>query len=122
MLLQRLTAVIICRFSELFTEDESGIPRTWGPKVSIPAVTQKSRLGAAHVLALLACNRLHAEEVSLASPALQGAAGRVQAGAGLDHGLSNAALRLGAPQRCSRRCCNSLSRARPAAHALLCSP
>ncbi|KAK9811028.1 hypothetical protein WJX73_007637 [Symbiochloris irregularis] len=46
------------RFSELFSDDENHIPRTWGTKVNIPAVTQAARQGAAEVLALLAVDRL----------------------------------------------------------------
>ncbi|MCJ1422125.1 Cell wall protein rhd3 [Sticta canariensis] len=59
-----LLAHLLRRFSELFTEDEDGIPRTWGPKVSIPSVTQKARQAAAQVLALLAANRLDHTPVS----------------------------------------------------------
>ncbi len=55
-------------FSEEFTEDEDGIPRTWGPKVSIASVTHKARLGAAQVLALLAANRLDGPQVRCTLP------------------------------------------------------
>lgn len=48
----------MARFSELFAEDEDGIPRNWAPKISIPSVTSEARQGAAQVMALLAANRL----------------------------------------------------------------
>ena len=54
----------------MFQEDEDGLPRTWGPKVSIPAITQRARQAAAQCLALLAVRRLGLDQVSPAAPAV----------------------------------------------------
>ena len=57
-----------CRFLEVFQEDEDGLPRTWGPKASIPAITQRARQAAAQCLALLAVRRLGLDQVSPTAP------------------------------------------------------
>ena len=64
-----------CRFHELFTEDEDGLPRTWAPKVSIPGITRQARQAAAQSLALLTIKRLGLNEVGfpLAAPLSPGA-------------------------------------------------
>ena len=54
---------------EHFTEDEDGLPRTWGPKVSIQAVTRQARRSAAECLALLTVKRRGLNEVGSCLPA-----------------------------------------------------
>lgn len=53
-----------CRFNDVFTKDEQGLPRNWTPKANIPAVALQARQSAAKLLAMLAVLRLHAAKVS----------------------------------------------------------
>ena len=46
------------RFTEVFSRDEAGLPRAWGPSANVPAAAREARLAAARVLALLAVLRL----------------------------------------------------------------
>ena len=45
------------RFTEVFTKDDNDMPRSWSPKVNIPAIAQDAKQAAAKVLALLAVIR-----------------------------------------------------------------
>ena len=42
----------------MFSRDEAGLPRAWGPAANVPAAARDARLAAARVLALLAVLRL----------------------------------------------------------------
>ena len=53
------------RFQESFGRDEAGMPRTWGPRVSIPAAAAGARSAAARVLAQLAVLRIGSPQVPL---------------------------------------------------------
>jgi hypothetical protein len=55
---------------QVFSKDENGMPRSWGPRVNIPAVNQQARLAAAQLLAQLAVIRLNATQARLSSAAL----------------------------------------------------
>ncbi|KAK9834006.1 hypothetical protein WJX81_002422 [Elliptochloris bilobata] len=46
------------RFTEVFSRDEAGLPRSWGPSANVPAAARDARLAAARVLAQLAVLRL----------------------------------------------------------------
>ncbi|KAK9824432.1 hypothetical protein WJX72_010204 [[Myrmecia] bisecta] len=50
------------KFTEVFSRDEKGMPRAWGPRANIPAVTQRARLASAKVLAQLAILRIGAPQ------------------------------------------------------------
>jgi hypothetical protein len=45
------------RFSEVFSRDESGLPRSWGPRADVPGAAAQARGSAAHLLSLLAVIR-----------------------------------------------------------------
>ena len=47
-----------CSFGEVFSRDEAGLPRTWGPRADVPGAAAEARAAAAHLLALLAVFRL----------------------------------------------------------------
>jgi Root hair defective 3 GTP-binding protein (RHD3) len=47
----------LCRFSEVFSRDESGLPRSWGPRADVPGAAAQARGSAAHLLSLLAVIR-----------------------------------------------------------------
>ena len=53
----------ICRFNDVFTRDEQGLPRNWSPSANIPLIAQQARQAAAKLLALLAVIRLHTVKV-----------------------------------------------------------
>ena len=61
---------MICRFNDVFTRDEQGLPRNWSPSANIPAIAQQARQSAAKLLALLAVIRLHSAKVISATPLL----------------------------------------------------
>jgi hypothetical protein len=46
------------RFTDVFSRDEAGLPRAWGPAANVPAAAREARLAAARVLARLAVLRL----------------------------------------------------------------
>ena len=48
---------------QVFSKDEGGMPRTWGPRANIQAANQKARLAAAQLLAQLAVMRLNTAKV-----------------------------------------------------------
>ena len=52
-----------CRFNDVFTRDEQGLPCNWSPSANIPAIAQQARQSAAKLLALLAVIRLHSVKV-----------------------------------------------------------
>lgn len=49
--------------AQVFSKDEGGMPRSWGPRANIPAANQKARLAAAQLLAQLAVLRLDSAQV-----------------------------------------------------------
>jgi hypothetical protein len=53
----------ILGFVQVFSKDEGGMPRSWGPRANIPAANQKARLAAAQLLAQLAVLRLDSAQV-----------------------------------------------------------
>lgn len=48
---------------QVFSKDETGMMRSWGPRANIPAANQKAREAAAQLLAQLAVIRLDAKQV-----------------------------------------------------------
>lgn len=48
----------------MFSKDEAGMLRSWGPRADIPAVNQKAREATAQLLAQLAILRLDSKQVS----------------------------------------------------------
>ncbi len=60
---------------QVFSKDESGLPRTWGPRVDIPAVNQQARAAAAQLLAQLAVIRLDLHQARTPSHALSSCLG-----------------------------------------------
>ncbi len=50
---------------QVFSKDEGGMPRSWGPRANIPAANQKARLAAAQLLAQLAVMRVDSPQVPL---------------------------------------------------------
>ena len=48
----------------MFSKDEAGMLRSWGPRADIPAVNQKAREAAAQLLAQLAILRLDSKQVT----------------------------------------------------------
>ena len=49
---------------QVFSKDEAGMLRSWGPRADIPAVNQKAREATAQLLAQLAILRLDSKQVS----------------------------------------------------------
>ena len=50
----------------MFSKDETGMLRSWGPRANIPAVNQKAREAASQLLAQLAVLRIDSKQVKLA--------------------------------------------------------
>lgn len=50
--------------AQVFSKDEAGMLRSWGPRADIPAVNQKAREAAAQLLAQLAILRLDSKQAS----------------------------------------------------------
>ena len=59
-----------CRRAQVFSKDETGMLRTWGPRANIQAVNQQARLAAAQLLGQLAVLRLHQVSACLACSAV----------------------------------------------------
>lgn len=56
--------VICCPLCvQVFSKDEGGMPRTWGPRANIHSANQKAQLAAAQLLAQLAVLRLDTAKV-----------------------------------------------------------
>ncbi|CAL8460688.1 g219 [Coccomyxa elongata] len=75
------------RFTEVFSKDEGGMPRTWGPRANIQAANQKARLAAAQLLAQLAVLRLDTAqegEADVVEQAVLEHAGEVPSSSGAD--------------------------------------
>ena len=49
----------------MFSKDETGMLRSWGPRANIPAVNQKAREAASQLLAQLAVLRTDSKQVKL---------------------------------------------------------
>jgi len=56
------------RFTDVFSRDEAGLPRAWGPAANVPAAAREARLAAARVLARLAVLRLDQPPAVRSSP------------------------------------------------------
>ena len=52
--------------AQVFSKDEAGMLRAWGPRANIPAVNQKAREAASQLLAQLAVLRTDSKQVKLA--------------------------------------------------------
>ena len=52
--------------AQVFSKDETGMLRSWGPRANIPAVNQKAREAASQLLAQLAVLRTDSKQVKLA--------------------------------------------------------
>ena len=52
--------------AQVFSKDETGMLRSWGPRANIPAVNQKAREAASQLLAQLAVLRIDSKQVILA--------------------------------------------------------
>lgn len=50
--------------AQVFSKDETGMLRSWGPNANIPAVNQKAREAAAQLLAQLAVLRIDSKQVN----------------------------------------------------------
>lgn len=57
--LESCSAPAATRRAQVFSKDETGMLRTWGPRANIQAVNQQARLAAAQLLGQLAVLRLH---------------------------------------------------------------
>ena len=52
--------------AQVFSKDETGMLRSWGPRANIPAVNQKAREAASQLLAQLAVLRIDSKQVKFA--------------------------------------------------------
>lgn len=50
--------LLLRSFSEVFSRDEGGLPRSWGPRADVPGAAAEARAASARLLALLAVMRL----------------------------------------------------------------
>lgn len=53
-----MALVSLHSFGEVFSRDEAGMPRSWGPRADVPGAAAEARTAAARLLALLAIVRL----------------------------------------------------------------